>query len=163
MAIYDDRMEITSSGTLHFGLTVEALYGPHESLPWNPLIARVFHRRGIIEQWGGGTLKIVESTQGAGLPRPEIEEGGGCVTVRFRPSIYLPPRRVARDLNELQRTVLATLEASPDGLALRHLRERMNEEVPEWVLKEALAALKHLGLVRVNGRARGARWIFIRD
>ena len=55
-AIYDDRLEVTSSGNLHFGLTAEALFAPHESLPWNPLIARVFYRRGIIEQWGRGTI-----------------------------------------------------------------------------------------------------------
>ncbi len=54
VAIYDDRLEVTSSGTLHFGLTPEALFGPHGSLPWNPLIASVFYRRGIIEAWGSG-------------------------------------------------------------------------------------------------------------
>lgn len=54
VAIYDDRLEVTSSGTLHFELTAEQLFLPHESLPWNPLIANVFYRRGIIEQWGRG-------------------------------------------------------------------------------------------------------------
>lgn len=54
LSVFDDRLEITSTGTLHFGLTPEALYLPHESLPWNPLIARVFYRRGIIEAWGRG-------------------------------------------------------------------------------------------------------------
>ena len=49
IGVYDDRLEVTSSGTLHFGLTPEALFKPHESLPWNPLIARVLYRRGIIE------------------------------------------------------------------------------------------------------------------
>ena len=72
VALYDDRLEITSSGTLHFGLTPEALFEPHESLPWNPLVARVFYRRGIIESWGRGTIKMDELTTRAGLPRPEI-------------------------------------------------------------------------------------------
>jgi ATP-dependent DNA helicase RecG len=54
VAIYQDRLEITSAGSLHFGLTPEKLFLPHESQPWNPLIARVFHRRGIIESWGAG-------------------------------------------------------------------------------------------------------------
>ena len=40
IAVYDDRLEFTSSGSLHFGLTPEKLFGPHESRPWNPLIAR---------------------------------------------------------------------------------------------------------------------------
>ena len=35
IAVYDDRLEITSSGSLHFGLTPEMLFAPHESRPWN--------------------------------------------------------------------------------------------------------------------------------
>lgn len=41
VGIFDDRLEIASAGELHFGLTVDDLYGPHESLPWNPIIASV--------------------------------------------------------------------------------------------------------------------------
>ena len=52
IAVYDDRLEVTSSGSLHFGLRPEKLFTPHESRPWNPLIARTFYRRGIIEEWG---------------------------------------------------------------------------------------------------------------
>ena len=65
-AIYYDRLEVTSSGPLHFGLTPEGLFEPHESLPWNPLIARVFYLRGIIEQWGRGTIKMRELITNAG-------------------------------------------------------------------------------------------------
>ena len=42
VAIYDDRLEVTSPGTLHFGLTPEELFAPYQSRPWNPLIARTF-------------------------------------------------------------------------------------------------------------------------
>lgn len=52
------------------------LYNPHESLPWNPLIARVFYRLGIIETWGRGTIKIAELTKPVGLPIPDIEDAG---------------------------------------------------------------------------------------
>lgn len=86
IAVYDDRLEVTSSGTLHFGLTPEKLFGPHDSHPWNPLIARTFYRRGIIEEWGSGTLRMAELTSSAGLPVPEIEDDGEIVTVRFRHS-----------------------------------------------------------------------------
>lgn len=42
IGIYDDRLEVTSTGSLHFGLTPKMLLEPHESRPWNPLIASVF-------------------------------------------------------------------------------------------------------------------------
>lgn len=158
LGVYDDRLEITSTGILHFGLTPEALFLPHESLPWNPLIARVFYRRGVIEAWGRGTLKIAELTARAGLPRPQIEEVAGCVMMRFTPSRYVPPQRIAKDVTERQQRILLCLSGAPGGLALRDIRESLGEELAEWEVKNDLAALKQLGLVSLAGRARWARW-----
>jgi ATP-dependent DNA helicase RecG len=157
VAVYDNRLEVTSSGTLHFGLTTEALFRPHESLPWNPLIARVFFRRGIIESWGRGTLKMAELTEQAGLPRPEIEDAGGCVTVRFRPSCYMPPQRVGRDLTERQQAILAVLAAAA-GLALREIHARLEVPGTERQVREDLATLRTLGLANPSGHGAGARW-----
>ena len=42
-----DRVEIASPGLLHFGLTPDLLYAAHQSMPWNPRIARVLHQRGV--------------------------------------------------------------------------------------------------------------------
>lgn len=158
VAIYDDRLEVTSSGTLHFGLTPEALLQPHESLPWNPLVARVMYRRGVIEQWGRGTLKIVELMQQAGLDPPTIEDARGCVTVRFVPTRYVPPQRVAHDLTDRQRELLLLLEASRAGLALREMVAGLGGGFAEWEVKADLSFLKRLELVDSFGRGRGAYW-----
>lgn len=160
VAVYDDRLEITSPGELHFDLTPEKLFAPHESRPWNPLIASVFYRHGIIEQWGGGTLKMAELTEAAGLPRPEIEEIGGGVAVRFRPSRYIPPQRVAQDLTERQREILALLNRAGPGLALREVCRLLNQEdtISERQVRVELYALKTLGQVVSAGWGRGARW-----
>ena len=72
VALYEDRLEIISIGDLHFGLTPEALFKEHESKPWNPMIARTFYRRGIIETWGRGTLKIARVMQERGLEPPAV-------------------------------------------------------------------------------------------
>ncbi len=141
-----------------FGLTPEALLGPHESLPWNPLIAAVFYRRGIIEAWGRGTLKMAELAQQAGLPRLEIEDAGGCVTVRFRPSGYVPPHRATRELTERQRLVLAQLAQRPGSLAVREITAALGLSESPWKIREDLATLKGLGLVQTSGWGRGARW-----
>ncbi len=158
VALYDDRLEITSSGTLHFGLTPELLFGPHESLPWNPLVAGVFYRRGIIETWGRGTLKMAEQAVAAGLPRPEIEDAGGCVTVRFRPRGVPLAGRAVRELTSRQRAILAVLHEAEASLALREIHARMKGEASERQVREDLARLKALGLADSTGRGRGARW-----
>ena len=156
-AIYDDRLEVTSSGPLHFGLTPEALFQPHESLPWNPLIARVFYLRGIIEQWGRGTIKMRELTTSAGLPPPEIEDAGGCVTVRFRPGTYVPSR-VERDITDRQRAILSLLAGTRDGYALREIVLLLNGSATSRQVREDLWILRTLGLAECRGRGRGARW-----
>ena len=156
-AIYDDRLEVTSSGSLHFGLTAEALFKPHESLPWNPLIAQVFHRRGIIEQWGRGTIKMRELVTGAGLPAPEIEDAGGCVTVRFRPGPYVPTR-VEREVSDRQRAILALLVGAGEGYALREIVLRLDDAATSRQVREDLSILRTLGLAECRGRGRGARW-----
>ena len=158
IAIYDDRLEVTSSGTLHFGLTAEQLFLPHESLPWNPLIAHVFYRRGIIEQWGQGTLKMAELTTSAGLPHPEIEDKRGYVTVRFRPDRYVPPKRVGRDLTERQQALLVLLNQSGRGLALREIHAQLEPKATLRQVREDLAILRTLDMVVPRGQGRGARW-----
>ena len=125
VAVYDDRLEVTSSGTLHFGLTPEKLFAPHESLPWNPLIARTFYRRGIIEEWGRGTLKMAELATSAGLPPPEIEDAGGCVTVCFRHGQFVPSQRSGNELIKRQEAILTLLDRAADGLALREICARL--------------------------------------
>ena len=158
VAIYDDRLEITSSGTLHFGLTTEALFAQHESLPWNPRIARVFYLSGIIESWGRGITKMVELVTEAGLPVPEIEEAGGCVTVRFRPSRYVPPQRVGHNLSERQRDVLRLLDDAPFGLAFREIVAQIEGKPTTSQVRNDLRLLRSLELIISEGYGRGARW-----
>ncbi len=99
-------------GSLHFGLIPANLFVPHESRPWNPLIARTFYRRGIIEEWGRGTLKMAELATSAGLGRPEIEGSGDCVMVCFRRGQFVPSQREVSDLTEQQRAILELLDQS---------------------------------------------------
>lgn len=161
VAIYDDRVEITSAGSLHFGLTAASLFLPHESRPWNPLIARVLHRCGVIEAWGSGTLRMAELTEQAGLPRPEIDETVSTVTVRFRPSAYLPPQRVSQNLTDRQRLILSVVREHADGVARRGIRERLERDVADWQLRDDLTMLRRLRLIEGRGRGAGARWVLV--
>ena len=87
MAMYDEHLEITNPGALHFGITPEKLTRPHESRPWNPIIANVFYRAGIIERWGSGTLNIIDWCAENGNPAPTWSEQAGSVYVTFKPAV----------------------------------------------------------------------------
>ena len=158
LAVYDDRLEVTSTGPLHFGLTPDDLFGPHESRPWNPLIARTFYRRGIIEEWGRGTIKMANLATSVGLPRPEIEQRGDGVTVRFRHKDEVSIRQAGGVLTEPQQAVFALLRCSDAGLALREIRLQLGEQLSDPQIRRCMAALKAKGLARSTGHGRGARW-----
>jgi len=105
VAVYNDRMEIINPGTLHFGITVKALFKPHESRPWNPIIANVFYRAGIIEKWGTGTLNIIEWCKENRNPPPEWSIRSGSVVLIFKPS----PQKTIQQLESRQ-------ESQPESL-----------------------------------------------
>ena len=86
VAMYDDHLEVTNPGEFHYGITAEHLSSPHESRPWNPIIANVFYRAGIIERWGSGTLNILDWCEENGNPRPTWREQAGSVMVFFFPA-----------------------------------------------------------------------------
>jgi ATP-dependent DNA helicase RecG len=156
VAIYDDRLEITNTGTLPPGITIEELTEPHTSQIRNDLIADTFYRRGIIEQWGRGTVKMVELTEEAGLVPPEFEERGGEIVVRFRPVHYVPPTRIEHDLSDLQREILKIV-AKAEEASLSDILEALGD-VPRRTVQDNLQTLRSLDLVELEGRGRGARW-----
>lgn len=155
LAVYDDRLEVWSDGMLPFGLRVEDLKRNHPSRPRNPLIAGVFYRRGLVERWGRGTQKIVELCMKAGHPEPEFIEQAGAVGVRFLPSGYIAPHRVAHDLTRRQREILQVL-AQTQSMPLRELRGKMTSPPSNRTIQDDLAHLRRLGLVGSGGRGRGA-------
>ena len=83
--VYDDKISFWNDGGLESPLTVESLKRPHSSRPRNVLIADVCFKGGLIDAWGRGTIKIIETCKQAGLPEPEIiEQDGGLLVTMFK-------------------------------------------------------------------------------
>ena len=157
VAIYDHCLEVISTGLLPPGITVADLKRNHASRPRNPLIAGVFYRRGLIEQWGRGTQKIVDWCLAAGQPEPEFEEQAGDVVVRFLPSGYHPPLRVSHDLTDRQRQILLIL-SSGERWRVRDILAKLPDRPAPRTLRDDLQLLKKVGLLETGGRSVAARW-----
>ena len=84
IAIYDDRVEITNSGTFPEDMTLERLLGPHDSEPQNPIIANVLYKSKVLESWGRGIGLMISECRRVGLPDPEFHSDGAFVQVVFR-------------------------------------------------------------------------------
>lgn len=117
VAMYDDHLEIVNPGDLHFGITPEKLAKPHESRPWNPIIANVFYRAGIIERWGMGTLNIIDWCAENDNPAPAWSEQAGSVYVTFQPAALPAAKRGAEQVTT-EVAPEATPEVSPEVMRL---------------------------------------------
>lgn len=72
MAIYDDRLEVSSPGGLYNGLTYEELMQGHSKIR-NRAIAGVFHKMGLVESWGTGVKRVLSTAESYGLPKPGFQ------------------------------------------------------------------------------------------
>ena len=160
VAIFDDRLEIASTGTLPRGMTVADLKRDHFSRPRNPLLADLFYRRGLIELWGRGTQGIVRLCLEAGCPEPQFEERAGEFVVCFRSPTApaIPPDGV---LSERQTRILALFKAAPKR-SLREIRESVDPSLSDSAIRNDLNFLRELGLIEAVGVGRGAFWRHVR-
>ena len=87
ISVYPDKLMIWNPGELPLDWTVEKLLGKHASIPFNPDIANVFFRAGMIEAWGRGIERIIEACREAGTPEPEVkyEQTGLWMIFHFLP------------------------------------------------------------------------------
>jgi ATP-dependent DNA helicase RecG len=104
--VYDDHIWFTNPGRLPEGITIEQLKKPHSSVFRNPLIAKIFYLAGYIEQYGSGTVRMVQWMQEAGLPEPEYKEEMGGFSVYFYKDIYTEEKLRKMGLNERQITAV---------------------------------------------------------
>lgn len=86
--VYDDKITIWNDGRLPEEITLESLKHIHSSYPRNPLIADVCFKGGLIDSWGRGTVRIIETCKEAGLPEPELtERDGGFLVTLFKDNL----------------------------------------------------------------------------
>lgn len=145
LAIFDDRIEIENPGLLLFGLTLEEIKRGISKLR-NRVIGQVFYRLNIIERWGSGIRRIIDSCVESGFPEPLFEEIG----THFRVTIYT--QVVGKpSINELDEKVLLLLKSAADvGLSTAELAEKINKS--HRATRTRLLALIEKGLVVEVGK-----------
>ena len=73
VAVYDDRLEVTSPGGLYNGLTYEEVMNGHSKIR-NKAIANIFSQMGLVEAWGSGIKRIFNVAKEYDLPEPKFQE-----------------------------------------------------------------------------------------
>ena len=87
VAVYDDRLEVTSPGGLYNGLTYEEVMNGHSKIR-NKAIANIFSQMGLVEAWGSGIKRILNAAKEYGLLEPKFQEFDNMFRVElFRDSL----------------------------------------------------------------------------
>ena len=179
VAVFRDRVEITSPGGLPPGMTVEKILSGAMSYR-NPGISRALCYAHLIERWASGFVRTFEAMRVWGLPAPRIEEADGTLKVTLmRPAgkpysaaqidrilNYVPgqsadeepPERTGSasiTLTERMGKVVSLVRADP-SITIGDMARRLNLTVGQ--VKFAVKML-HENEIMTRAGTRGGRWI----
>ena len=149
VGLYPDRLEIWNYGELPQELTSIALRTTHASLPRNPLLARVFFVRGLIEKIGRGTVKIAERCNEFKMPAPAWKKHSGGTQLILKAKA----RSSGKALNVRQLRFLKTMKAG-STFSSQDYREEFEGKISSKTARNDLAALVDEGFVERRGTGR---------
>ena len=121
VAIFDDRLEVTSPGMLLNNVSIKKMMEGY-SKPRNPAIANAFAYMKIIEKWGTGIPRIFRECREYGLPDPELIDFDGDFRVNMyrNTAIDYSPRvndrvndKVNDRVNEIEEKILKFIDNDP--------------------------------------------------
>lgn len=165
VALFDDRLEVTSPGMLLNGVSIKKMKEGY-SKPRNRAIASAFAYMKIIEKWGSGIPRILRECSEYGLPEPEFIDFDGD----FRVNMYrqLPEKDwshtddTKRDTNdtisENDTKILNLIRENP-SITQAELKEKL--QVSIVTVKRLMADLQKRGLIERQGSSRKGKWIII--
>lgn len=157
VAIYDDRLEVTSPGKLPMGQSIERMKKGYSKIR-NEAIAYAFSYMKLMEHWGSGIPRIIDRVVAAGLREPEFIDGD----VDLRINIYRRQngdnvtKNVTIDTNEAKLIALITKNS-----AITQPKLAKELDVTTRTVKRILSKLQEEGIVRREGNNRNGRWIIV--
>jgi len=155
--VYDDKIFIWNDGGLPEGISLESLKRTHFSKPRNLLIADVCFKGGLIDSWGRGTLRIIDTCKEAGLPEPElIERDGGFLVTLFKNNLT---EEQLKKLGLNERQIKAVVYVKEKGeITTSAYTELFN--ISERTARNDLSELIDKQIFKKDGETNLAKYIF---
>lgn len=165
VAVYENRVEITSPGMLYGGLTIEQIKEGGSKIR-NRCIAEVFSRMKIIESWGTGIKRMISSCRDYGIQEPEFLEIGDSFRVNFYRSSYKKevhqsspkssPKNAPKNLNPTQQSILEIVGEDP-AATQTFMAEKLGLTIR--AVKKSIKDLTDKGILKREGSARNGWWV----
>jgi len=175
VALYDNRLEITSPGMLLSGVNVKRMKEGFSKLR-NRAIASVFAYVNIIEKWGSGIPRIMSELAEYGLEEPEF------ITFEndFRINIYRKSYNTAqstqgstqgktnttqavsekekldiKNLTETDKTIINTIINNPE-MSQKQIADNLNWTVNK--VKYYMKKFKQKNILKYEGTSQNGKW-----
>ena len=166
VAVYDDRVEITSPGMLYGGLTIEQIKEGGSKI-CNRCIAEVFSGMKIIESWGTGIKRMFSSCREYGIREPELLEIGDSFRVNlYRPSYNqsqksvpeITPKSVLKNLNKTQQKIVDIIMKNPK---VTQTEIAAQLDVSLSAVKKSMKEIVKTGVLVRVGANKGGYWAVV--
>lgn len=154
--VYDDRIIFWNDGYLPEHWIVEDLKFQHPSKPFNPDIASVFFRAGMIESWGRGIEKIETACKNHGLKSPIIKYAPSNFMLEIKATELLSNFVRNTTQETTQEKIIAIIKSNP-----KVTRKEIADIVglTEDGIKYHLNKLKKEGILEHIGSTKSGEWI----
>ena len=173
VALFDDRLEVTSPGMLDSEITIEKMKSGLSKIR-NRGIAAAFSYMNIVEAWGSGIPKMFREAKEYGLREPELIDMGSD----FRINLYrkdaatdqngvIDPKE--RDTDDTNDTKVESNDTNEEAI-LRILRtnpKATQKDVVEMLgvslatVKRLMNSLQKAGKIKRKGSNRSGSWVVI--
>ncbi len=150
---------MTNPGELPERLHVADLSRDHPSMPRNPRLATAAYQLGLIENWGTGTVRVLEACHQQGLQPPIFESGpSGFKVTLFRDKLTSADSLRARGLSESQ---IAGVQFVVREGRITNKQYRELSPMSDEAARRELNELVEKGLLRREGSGRSVFYIIV--
>jgi len=159
VAVYDDRVEVTSPGMLYGGLTLEEAMNGRSKIR-NRAIAEVFSRMEIVESWGTGIRRIMNRAKEYGLTEPEFQEIGDTFRVNlYRKADKKPIKADKKPIKVNREKMILDYVRENGSISNREARELLG--LAESTTKRVLKELVERGSLKIEGSKKTRRYSIV--
>jgi len=171
IALFSDRLEVTSPGSLMRGVTHEKMKEGFSKIR-NRALANAFAYMNLIEKWGSGFPRIFRDCRNYGLQEPEIIDFDGDLRVNLyritdqtsdqtkktdqTPKTDQTGTNMPVKLNEKERVILSYLQKKPDGTQ-HEIAEATSLSLS--TIKYYMKKLQEKGCLQRMGTHRKGYWV----
>lgn len=156
VAVYDDRVEVTSPGGFFGGLTLEKMLQGRTAIR-NTCIANVLSYVELIEHWGTGIQRVLTLCKEAGIREPEFIDFGDALRVNiYRPSYKSnligeqDTEQVSVQVNEQDDLHEKIVKYCSEAKTLKELMEYFGYKHRPTFIKNHLRPLLNEGKIRLT-------------